>query len=610
MAIDPNKFKDLFVSETEDHLQSLNDKILELEKNVQKRVKSKTETPTEKKQAQLLLDEMMRSSHTIKSSSATMGFHQMAFLTHVLEDVFDYARHDQLQITPEVLEEIFKALDLLTSSLEQIKEGGGEQAVEDCAQKLKNITGVATQGVGPSQRTSAGAPVTPGGGADAPDSLRRATEKVSHIKVPIERLDALLDLTEELLIDRLRLESTVETLEQQFYKAPPSLRSSFEESIFHFLKPASDHLGKLVSNLQYHVMQARLVPVGQVFTRFPRMVRDLAHKLNKEAQFEMSGEDLELDRTIVDKLAEPLVHLLRNAVDHGLTQKGTIKLAAQRERDFVKISVEDDGKGIPWEKVVAKGLALNIITSKEHDDFSGFLKSMNRTEIKPEIINLLFHSRLSTKDEVTETSGRGVGLSVVKQFADSLGGNLTVESPLKATGGSRFSLELPLTLAIINALLVRVGEETFATPFSSIERVVQIAAANIRSMADQDVAVVDETRVPLVPLQKIFSLLAKPEAVKQGERIASRTKIARPQDLSPRQTQGGKTVVLIKRGQELAGLVVDELLDEEEIIVKPLPEILRGIKGFAGSTILGNGETALILDVVSLLHNQRKLLRT
>lgn len=607
--MDISKFKDIFVLEVEDHLQNLNDKLLALEELVKKATAAK-KAKGQEQEMMILLDELMRSAHTIKSSAATMGFTQMAFLTHVLEDIFDYARHGQLQLKPKIFERIFETLDLLEASLHKIKQEGVEKDVRAFTLRLKKITGVATQGVGPSPRSAQGVPRRVRQQEPSTESARRATEQIDYIKVPIGRLDALLDLTEELLIDRLRLESILQILLRHFRGTVPSSRSPLQDAIINRLKPTADHLGSLISNLQYQVMQARLVPVGQVFTRFPRMVRDLGQQQKKEINFVISGEDLELDRTIVDKLAEPIVHLLRNAVDHGVVKKGTIKLAAQRERDFVRIVVEDDGQGVQWVKVVDSAFKRGIIAQEERDAFLAELRNSAPGERKAEIGNLLFHAQLSTKEEVTETSGRGVGLSVVKRFVEDLGGAARVDSPLGESGGSRFILELPLTLAIINALLVRVEQESYAIPFGSMERAVRVPRENIKSMADQDVAIIDETRVPLVPLAKIFNLLPRGVAQAPEEKRVRRPKGQPSHKIPPGKAAGAKTVVLVKHGQETAGLVVDALLNEEEIIVKPLPAVLKGIEGFAGSTILGNGETILILDVLNLLHDSQRLTRT
>ncbi|MEK7453107.1 MAG: chemotaxis protein CheA [Patescibacteria group bacterium] len=576
--MDISKFKDLFISEAEDRLQILNDNLLVLEKN-----------PSDGK----LLDELMRSSHTIKSSSATMGYKKMAFLMHVMEDIFDYARNGVLKITPTIIDQLFKTIDISEKSLASIKESNNELNVDAIIEELKKITGVKTEGTGKSIRAADGKPIVVdikpkeekqinNVEVTAVEPEKKANivqagevvQKIEHIKVPIKRLDDLMNLMEELLVDKMRLE--------QFKNRDVELKGVIE------------HLGRLVSDIQHQVMQARLVPVDQIFARFPRMVRDLSQNQNKQVELEVSGGEIELDRTVVDKLGEPLVHILRNAVDHGIEKSGIIKLQAMRENDFALIIVENNGVGINFGKVRQAAVKRNIIGAKEAD-------SLN----KDQIMNLLFHPRLSTNDEVTETSGRGVGLSVVKGFTDQIGGRVIIESPLSGNNGTRFTLELPLTIAIINSLLVGVKDTLFAIPFSSIERSVNIQNGEIKSMADQDVAVVSGVDVPLVYLDKVFSLNGAEIADIKFKSIEDAS-----QELEVKNLKSSITAVLIKRGKDVTGIVIDKLINEQEIIVKPLPSVLHGTKGFSGSTILGNGKTILILDVVSLLEDAKKFVRT
>ncbi|MBT3690345.1 hypothetical protein HOG11_03220, partial [bacterium] len=446
--IDLSKFKDIYVSETEDHLQKLNDNLLALEKDLSNKS---------------LLNELMRSAHTLKSSSATMGFNDMAFLTHVLEDVFDYARNDLFNITSETVTKLFEAIDSLDNSLKSVKEKNKESDLKKVIENIKKITGVKTEGIGKSVRHEDGKPLVEKkevkSGDNKLDELKEA-DKITSIKVPVERLDKLMDLTEELLIDRMRIETI------SGYDLDSSLTDEklTLESLLFKLTPAVEHLSGLISNLQYLVMQARLVPLGQIFARFPRMIRDLATEKKKKINLEISGEDLEVDRTIVDKLGEPIVHLLRNALDHGIDTEGTIKLKAIREKDFVSVIVEDNGLGIDFKEVVEAAVRKNIIGN---DEGNNYLSKIEKNKIfdygadkkyvadRKQIEDILFNPRLSTNKQVTKTSGRGVGLSVVKKFSEEINGNIILESPLSKKGGTRFTLELPLTLAIINALLVK-----------------------------------------------------------------------------------------------------------------------------------------------------------
>ncbi|PLX28369.1 hypothetical protein C0581_02470 [Candidatus Parcubacteria bacterium] len=307
---------------------------------------------------------------------------------------------------------------------------------------------------------------------------------------------------------------------------------------------------------------------------------------------------------------------MRNAVDHGVEKTGKITLKAKREKDFVTIVVEDDGQGVNWKEVVSSALEKGIISNKQSEELLHTIDTQEADSWKKSVASLLYNPQLSTKKKVTETSGRGVGLSVVKKFMESIGGNIMLESPTTKDGGTRFVLELPLTLAIVNALLVRIQSSVFAIPFSSIERVVSITSDDIKSVADQDVAVIDGDHVPLVNLERIFNLDVQKDIKKEmfesyalKERKNEVTDQVEKKISNKEEKKKTQTVVLTRRGKEVAGIEVDELLNEQEIIVKPLPSILHGVKGFSGSTILGDGEVVLILDVVSLLSDSNQLVR-
>jgi len=599
--VDISKFKDLYVSESEDQLQILNENLLVLEKAINNGDSIES--------VKGLLDTLMRASHTIKGSSATMGFNDMAYLAHVMEDVYDGARNGIVDLTTEMLNYAYQAVDKLEDSLNAIKETDKELELKELAVELKKATGVNTEGVGKSNRKKAedAMQVTNNtqqgtliankevetkqqiteeikqeiGKVDGSKIEREkvskaksensslvenekeevddAVKKIEYIKVPIKRLDTLMDLVEEMVIDRMALQRM-------------GLRNKE-------LQEVTDHVGLLIQSLQYEVMQARLVPVEQVFARFPRMVRDLSKKQGKKVEFIELGSDLELDRSIVDKLGEPLVHLLRNAVDHGIATEGYVKLEAKRDRENALIIVENNDQSINIEKVRQAAVKRGIMSLKE-------IEVMNDQEV----MNLLFHQRLSTNDEITEISGRGVGLNVVKSFAESSGGRVIVEN---LNPGARFTLELPLTLAIINSLLVEVGDSIYAIPFANIDRSVIVSPENIKRMADNDIAIVDGIKVSLVDLRKKFKdiFVAKVDAdvVTEGEEVSE-----------------DKIVVIIKKNDELVGLVVDKLVGEQEVTVKPLSPILRNVKGFSGSTILGDGKTILILDTINLLSANLK----
>lgn len=562
--MDVKQFKDIYVLEAEEHIQKLNDNILILEKIYSDKSKEQ--------EVKKLLDGLMRSAHTIKSSSAMMGFVKLAFLTHVMEDVFDGARNDKLELTPAIIAKTFDAIDLITKSVSMVKSGEVEPDTEKFANGLKKETGVLTVGYGKSVREGGKEKNIVGAEKNnqvssepkpeaEPSGEMIAESKVSFIRVPVERLEILIDLVGELMLDKMRLENLAE-----------------HDPI---LKEMSSHVGMLVSRIQYQVMQVRLVPVEQIFSRFPRMVRDLALAQSKKVDFKIIGSEIEFDRTIVDKLGEPIVHLLRNAVDHGIVKEGAISLKAARENDKALFIVENSGQGIDLEKVRQAAVTRGIITAEK----AGLLT-------EEDLIGLIFHPRLSTRKEVSEISGRGVGLDVVKKFAESLNGSVSVEN---IESGVRFTLELPLTLAIIHALFVQIEDETFAIPFANVERSVRIDTKDIKCLADRQVAIVNGGDIPLFHLYDIY--------VKKDDPFTSLEKSATERG---EYGEKGAIAVIIKRKEGNIGIVVDKLINVQEAIVKPLSPILRPIKGFSGSTTQGDGRTVLVLDALRLIEEIKR----
>lgn len=379
------------------------------------------------------------------------------------------------------------------------------------------------------------------------------------VRVDIDKLDTLLNLVGELVINKTRLEQIglthrlvdlVETIEQ---------------------------MDRVTTDLQAVVMKVRMVPVGQVFNRFPRMVRDLSRDLNKEVNLIIQGEETELDRTVIDEIGDPLVHLLRNAIDHGIESPqerqakgkpaiGEIRLIARHEGNNVIIVVEDDGKGINPEIIKQKAVQKGLISQAEAEKMDA-----------AEAVRLVFAAGFSTADTVTDVSGRGVGMDAVKTKIESLGGMVDVET--KVNEGSKFKIRLPLTLAIIQALLVKVCEEIYAIPLGSIDSTINIQYQDIKTIQSQEVILL---RGQIIPIVRLSNMLNVPEASVQVN-----------DDLF---------VVIVHMGDQRAGIIVDTLIGQQEIVIKSLGKLLAGIKVIAGATILGNGQVALILDVGSLMQ--------
>lgn len=524
--MDIKKFKDIYLSEAEELVESITAGILNLEKN-----------PKDKE----VFDELMRYSHTMKSSAAAMGYGGVSNLMHKMEDVFDNARKEGFILASKDINTLLKAVDSLKKALVVIQKSDREPELEQIAHEVEELANRADEGSEQGEEGREGSSA----------SIPVENERITHIKVPVERLDRLMDLTEELVIDKIKIE--------------------YFQNRYPEIKETADHLARLVTDMRYQVMQARLLPVEQIFMRFPRMVRDMAEAGNKRIDLEISGGELELDRTIVDKLGEPLVHLIRNAIDHGIEKEGKIYLKAVREKEYAVITVENNGSDIDFEKLKRIAVKNNIISQVEAD-------SLGVRESK----DLLFHPHISTRGEITETSGRGIGLNAVKDFVTQMGGRVTVESPI-VDGGTRFTLELPLTLAIINALLVNIRGSVFAIPFSNIEKTVSMRRGDIMSMADQDMVIVEGRDIPIISVNTI-------EGQGYGKEGYAEQSI----------------IVLVRQEEDGAGIMVDSVLNEQEIIIKPLPSILRGVRGFSGSTILGDGKTILILDIKELLEDFKK----
>lgn len=382
--------------------------------------------------------------------------------------------------------------------------------------------------------------------------------KAQTVRVDIERLDKLMDLVGELVIDKIRL-----------------IRINSMHEI-HELSEIVAHLDRLITDIQEEVMKARLVPVDMIFNRFPRMVRDLAKKENKKIDLKMEGTEIEVDRAILDKISDPMIHLLRNSVDHGIesakerkntekSETGLIKLTASRERAHVVIEVTDDGKGMDPEHILDIAVKKGIVTPEERDKMDDKEKLM-----------LTCVPGFSTAEKVTDVSGRGVGMDVVKSTLESLGGTLIIDS--KKGKGSKFTLKLPLTMAIARSLLVKVQNETFAVPLANVQEIVRIKAEDIKTTKGEEVISLRGKVVPLIRLSKSLEL-----------------------DSDQEETKPELFALVVEVGNKRAGFVVDSLLGQQEIVIKSLGFHMKKVKGYAGATILGDGRPAFILDVPSLL---------
>lgn len=674
--MDMNQYLDMFIEESKEHLQAINANLLLLESDPGNIGHVK---------------EIFRSAHTLKGMSATMGFEDMASLTHEAENVLDLIRNQKLTITSDIMDVIFQSVDLIEGMVIDITEGGnGSADVSIPVQKLRaivagdfsaeqEVAATATLTVEAPQEASTPAedhdlddyalmvlkqskelgnnlfwvkvtlnencllkaarsymvfdqlesmgeviktkpavedienerfdqsfeiayvtmqsadkvrntilniseiqdvtietiqlkseappaqvaPQTPvpaeKGVAEAPQAAaKKATAGGKTIRVDIDRLDILMNLFSELVIDRGRLEQLAREIG----------KSELQETV--------EHMSRISGDLQSIILTMRMVPVEQVFNRFPRMIRDLQKELNKKVHLEIIGAETELDRTVIDEIGDPLNHLLRNSLDHGVEspedrkkagkpEEGTIELRAFHSGNHVFIEVKDDGAGINKDKVLKKAIERGIVNPANADSMSD-----------KQIHELLFAAGFSTAEVVSDISGRGVGLDVVKSKIESLGGSVSVDSVRGQ--GTTFLIQLPLTLSIISAMLVQVKDEKYAVPLSSIIETAVFKKDQIMMAHRQKVIDFRGRVVPLVSLQDIFQV--PDNGTSADEEVA---------------------VVIVRKGEKMAGLVVDSFIGQQEIVLKSLGKYLVNVFAISGATILGDGQVALIIDCNSLI---------
>jgi two-component system chemotaxis sensor kinase CheA len=407
-------------------------------------------------------------------------------------------------------------------------------------------------------------PAAAAGGKQQPAAAAGKSKPVGHtVRVDIEKLDVLMNLVSELIIAKNGLVSASTADEN----GETSVNQSFNEQI--------EYLERVTTNLHESVMKVRMMPIESVVSKFPRMIRDLTKKLNKPMELYMSGEDTELDRTVIDEIGDPLMHLLRNSADHGIESAevraergkdptGSIWLNAYQDGNNVVIEVKDDGNGIDVEKVRNKAIEKGTITEEQ---------AAAMTE--DEIVGLLFRPSFSTADKVTDVSGRGVGLDVVKSKIEALGGDVEVKTVYGQ--GSTFIIRLPLTLAIIQALMVKLGDEKFAISLGSIQTIEDIPVSEIKYVHAKEVIHLRGSVIPLIRLRELLDVPGECE------------------------DQSNITVVIVSKGDKLAGLVVDSLIGQMEIVIKSLGKYININKMISGATILGDGSVALIIDANTLV---------
>ena len=665
--MDVSQYLEIFIDESNEHLQSLSDQLMILEKEPEN-----SDT----------INEIFRAAHSLKGMAGTMGYKRMQNLTHDMENVFSEVRNGNMKVTSDLVDVLFQCLDALEEYVNNIQEtqDEGTNDNEPIIKALNAFIASENKDAAPAEeKQEQQAESAPAEKLQADEhgismeladfeknAVNEALKKGMHvyeIKVTVdencilkaaraflvfknleghgdiiksdpsvqdiedEKFDfdfQIVILTEESFDDIIKIIKNVSEIKdadgEEITKAFPEEKTEEEpkeekteekakqaskaqssdvlmnlvseliiaknglvsasseegsESINQSFNEQIEYLERVTTNLHESVMKVRMMPIESVVSKFPRMIRDLSKKLDKKMELYMSGEDTELDRTVIDEIGDPLMHLLRNSADHGLesaevrkergkSEVGSIFLDAYQDGNNVVIEVRDDGNGIDIEKVKSKAIEKGNITEEQAAIMSD-----------KEVIDLLFKPSFSTSDKVTDVSGRGVGLDVVKSKIEALGGDVEVKSVYGE--GSTFIIRLPLTLAIIQALMVKLGDEKYAISLGSIQTIEDIPVSEIKYVHAKEVI---HLRGNVIPLIRLRELLDVPGEQEEQENI---------------------TVVIVSKGDKQAGLVVDSLIGQMEIVIKSLGKYININKMISGATILGDGSVALIIDANTLV---------
>ncbi len=527
-----------------------------------------------------LVDEIFRAVHTVKGTAGFLALEQLSNLTHHFEDVLNKLRRGDLSIDeslwPEAVDVLFAAFDQMKVLVEQVRArrlvtlplaplvnqlqaiSDGSFAGEENPERLVLRAGdTAASKDSPSTKESTQA--NPSGSGS---SGRRSNET---IRVEVDRLDSLMDLVGELVLSRNRL----------LQLTADARNDGRNEELLGQLSENTSQIDFITSELQNAVMHTRMVQMGRVFSKFPRLIRDLAKEFEKEIDLIIEGEETELDKSLTEEISDPLIHLVRNAADHGVElpeereaagkpRAGTIRLAAEHEGNHIIIRISDDGAGLDSERLKAKALEKGIIDESEAAELS-----------ESEAYELIFRPGFSTAGSVSQVSGRGVGMDVVKTNLTKLNGSVSIDSELGR--GTTFTLKLPLTLAIIQGLQVKVGAENFAIPLHTVSEVVRLTPDAIDTIKGREVTRIRDDVIPLLHVGRQLNV----EGYDPEEEV--------------------RYAVIVQLAHQQAGLVVNGLISQGEVVIKPLDGFLNNTPGVAGSTILGDGRVIMILDVAEFI---------
>ena len=590
-----------------------------------------------------LLNSIFRVAHTVKGSSSFLNFDVLTKLTHKMEDVLNKARHGDLQITPDIMDVVLESVDKMKTLLNCIRDNGNDTAIgmdiePICARLAAVADGTAVQNSPtPEQSTPQAAPeqaapsmanqpeidvnslsdaeveaeierllkirkaedtarraqkaqnpapapspapkpapkpatpppaakkVPAAGGANSPAAMEQT------IRVEVKRLDQLMNLSGELVLSKNRLLTIYDELQERYDG----------EQFLDKLNQVANSLSIITTDIQLAVMKTRMQPVSKVFSKFPRIVRDLSRELGKQIELEISGEETELDKSIIEEIGDPIMHMIRNSCDHGVedpaarvaagkSEKGVVQLKAYNEGNHIIIEIADDGKGMDPDMLKVKCIEKNLITEKEADQMSD-----------KEAFALIFKPGFSTAQKVTSVSGRGVGMDVVKTNIEKLNGIIEIDS--EPGKGSVFKLKIPLTLAIMQSLLVGAQEEYYAIPLASVMETIRVPIESIYTIEGKNVLRLRDEVISLVRLADVFNVKQVFESDSQAY------------------------VVIIGVAEAKLGVIIDTLVGQEEIVIKSMGDYLQNIPGIAGATIRGDGRVTLIVDVSSMMNLARQI---
>jgi two-component system chemotaxis sensor kinase CheA len=532
-----SEYVELFVAEARENLETLQNAIVGLESDPGDRAN---------------LDAVFRVAHSLKGMAATMGYEQIAGLTHAMEDVFARLREGGGAIERDAVNVLFECMDMLAAMVEQVAAGGEGESEADPGELQARLHGLV--GVGEAAPTDAQKAPEAADPADLVGAAVRDAQSRATVRVEADRLDTLLHMIGELVVRR----SAVEQLASE--AGDPRLQAAVGE------------LTRASQAVQDMVMRVRMVPIDTAFARLPRLVRDLSHQLGKEVELVIEGRDTELDRTAVDALVEPLMHLVRNAIDHGIEAAeqrekagkpaaGTLSIVARHEGGEVVIAISDDGAGIDREAVIRQAKERGLIDDTQLED-------------EDAAIELLFTPGFSTRAEVSGVSGRGVGMDAVRSAVRGFGGDVSVRSTFGE--GTTTELRMPLTLAILPALVVRAAGDPYALQLDRVDRTFKLDEVTTTTTAGQPVAVLEDCAVPIVSLAESFGRPVVP-----GDALF---------------------MVTVRSADRQIALVVDEMVGRRELVTRPVPERVRMDSPVSGGAVLASGEIAFIVDCEELIR--------